>query len=124
MVRLSESGEDSPLPAAERRHQSFFSAEVHGLNTDAPVVVAQGEVDMATAPELSEAMTEALERNPSKLILDLTEVTFMESSGIKVVVHALNSLPTGCRMVLRRPQPAVRVVFEITDLAHLFAIED
>ena len=65
MVRLGESGEDSPLPAAERRHQSFFSAVVHGLNTDAPVVVAQGEVDMATAPELSEAMTEALERNPA-----------------------------------------------------------
>ncbi len=124
MVDLSESGEHAAVPASERPNQSSFSAEVHCFDADAPIVVARGEVDIATAAELSQAMTEAVERSPTRVILDLADVTFMDSSGIKVIVHAQKNLPAGCQVVLRQPQPAVRMVFEVTGLIDLFVIED
>jgi len=53
---------------------------------------------------------------------DPTRRALLAGGAAALVVAAL--VPAGSRMVLRRPQPAVRMVFEITDLAHLFVIED
>jgi anti-sigma B factor antagonist len=124
MVDLNNSGENALFPAAERLKPPSFSAELHSHNPDEPVVVAKGEVDMATAPTLWEVVTEALERSPSRLVLDLTDVSFMDSTGLKAVLHARRSLPPDRTVVLRRPQPAVRMVFEVTGLTDLFEIED
>lgn len=125
MARLSESGEDDgPVPSAtDRLREPWFSAEAHDVDTDAPVVKVHGEVDMATAPQLAKAVTEVLEMPPRTLVFDLTEVTFLDSSGIKVLLHARRPLPEEGSVVLRRPQPAVLQVLEITDLAGLFVVE-
>jgi ABC-type transporter Mla MlaB component len=85
MARPRESGEeDAPLSsAADRLREPWFSAEAHDLDTETPVVVVDGEVDIATAPELAEAVAEALEKLPRTLVFDLADVTFLDSSGIK-----------------------------------------
>lgn len=125
MVRPNESPDDSSPPsAAERLRTPWFSAEAQDLETDSPVVKAHGEVDMATAPELTEAVTEVLQGFPRRLVFDLTEVTFLDSSGIKVLLYARRGLPERCPVVLRRPQPAVLRVLEITGVGDLFLIED
>ena len=125
MAPVSESPDDpSPSSAAERLQTPWFSADVHDLNTDSPVVKACGEVDMVTAPQLAKAVTEVLEGSPRRLVFDLTDATFLDSSGIKVLLYALRGLLGSGSVVLRRPQRPVRKVLEITDIADLFVIED
>jgi anti-sigma B factor antagonist len=53
---------------------------------DTALVTARGEVDLHTAPLLSAALFEALHGAPRLVVLDLTGVTFMASSGLSVLV--------------------------------------
>lgn len=52
------------------------------------VLAVTGELDMLTAPRLEEATHQTLENSPQALILDLTNVTFLSSAGISVLVSA------------------------------------
>ena len=49
------------------------------------VVIAAGEIDLATSPQLRDALL-APEVNSSSVVLDLREVTFIDSSGLGVIV--------------------------------------
>ncbi len=77
------------------------------------VVALVGELDMATADGLAEALTAI----PGSLVIDLAGVTFMDSSGIAALVKTNNQLTdTGRRLVLTRPAPNVRKVLGIVGL--------
>ena len=52
------------------------------------VLSVEGDVDMLTAPQLSGAICEALEKSPTALVVDLTGVTFLASVGMSVLVAA------------------------------------
>jgi anti-sigma B factor antagonist len=53
------------------------------------VVHVAGEVDLANAPELDQQLASVMSETPSQLIVDLTDVTFMDSTGLGVLVRAL-----------------------------------
>ncbi len=80
------------------------------------MVTLRGEVDIASAPGLTEWLVEI---SASQLAVDLSEVTSMDSSGITVMVQAKNVL--GDAIVLTRPQPNVERIFAVTGLTHWFA---
>jgi anti-anti-sigma factor len=52
------------------------------------VVAAKGTVDVLTAPRLTEAVDAALAQDPAGLIVDLTEVDFLASAGMSVLIEA------------------------------------
>lgn len=52
------------------------------------VIEVAGEVDMTTAPQLAEEFSRALAEDPSEIELDCTDMTFLDSSGIKVLIQA------------------------------------
>lgn len=52
------------------------------------VVWARGEIDLATAPDLRQALAEAVDRPGPRLVVDLTAVTFMDSSGLNLLLGA------------------------------------
>jgi anti-sigma B factor antagonist len=54
----------------------------------AGVIVAEGEIDLAAAPRLREAMTDHLTAGRVHLLLDLTSVTFIDSTGLGLLVGA------------------------------------
>lgn len=54
------------------------------------VVSPQGEVDVATAPQLAQRLSE-LQKAGAATVLDLSGVSFMDSSGIAVLVRAINT---------------------------------
>jgi anti-sigma B factor antagonist len=56
--------------------------------TDAIVVTADGEIDMATAPELDNAVRQSLTERPGTLVIDLRRARFFSSAGIAVLVTA------------------------------------
>ena len=88
-----------------------------------PVVQLHGEIDLRTSPGLRERLLEVLERRPERVILDLTGVQYMDSSGVGTVVELKRRLErAGGRIVLVGLQPRVRSVFEITKLDKFFKI--
>ena len=85
MPEAPNPGKDTPT-AYPNAPASFRLEEIRGR----AVVVASGEIDMTTAPGLREALGAASQVS-AQVVLDLTSVTFLDSSGIAVVLGALNS---------------------------------
>jgi len=57
--------------------------------TDRYVITVSGEVDLATSPELDVAIIAAIDSGTSSVAIDLTDVSFMDSSGLGVIVRGL-----------------------------------
>lgn len=87
------------------------------------VVAAKGEIDMESSPRLLAEIRRALKQAPS-LLVDLAEVTYIDSSGIAVLVQGLRAAVRERRQfALRRPSPKVLAVLDLADLQGLFRIE-
>jgi len=84
-------------------------------------VVLKGELDMATAPELSQRLEEVAAAGLHTVRLDLSELEFMDSQGIKVLLQARETVQSqGGRLTVDSPQPLVARVLETTGLLKLF----
>jgi anti-sigma B factor antagonist len=57
--------------------------------SDRYLITVSGEVDLATSPQLDTAVIAAIDSGNSSVVIDLTDVTFMDSSGLGVIVRAL-----------------------------------
>src|SRR5215216_716631 len=94
------------MPTEEPRLD--FADDVDGA------LVLTGEIDSYTAPELSDRLA----GDPPVEVLDVGGVTFIDSSGLRVIVEAHQSrLAAGSRLVLRSPSAAVQRLLEISGLA-------
>jgi anti-anti-sigma factor len=88
---------------------------------DVPGVCLDGELDLATAPLLKEALVDlASER---EVHLDLALLTFLDSSGLHVIVELARSLDGNRSVVLVNPSTAVRRILEITGIDRHPAVE-
>jgi anti-sigma B factor antagonist len=88
------------------------------------VLKLDGELDVATAPALEEAMASAFGADPSSMVVDLTDLTFLDSTGIRVLVTAGRVAEgTGCAIVLMAPTAPVLRALRLTGVDRLLAIE-
>jgi anti-sigma B factor antagonist len=89
------------------------------------VVAAAGELDLATAPELKQALAEAIATGPRGVLVDLSDATFIDSTTLGVLMGAVKRLrPTGGELAIACDDPNIRKIFEITLLDRVFAIFD
>ena len=80
-----------------------------------PRIALRGELDIATAPRLQEAIDDALAAAPARLVLDLRELSFLDSSGLRLfIVLAGRAEREGFELALVRPAPPTLSVFRIT----------
>jgi anti-sigma B factor antagonist len=87
------------------------------------LVRVEGEVDVASCAALWERMAAEIERS-NGVILDLSETTFVDSSGLSVFVRAKRKLDTaGGSLVLRNPRPQVARVLALTGLDKVMTVE-
>jgi anti-sigma B factor antagonist len=89
---------------------------------DALVLSLAGELDLADAPALREALRRAVERSPKRLVVDLTEVTFVDSTVLGALVEARSALG-GEAFALASPGLEVRRALEVSGLDRHFTIE-
>jgi anti-sigma B factor antagonist len=88
----------------------------------APMVVAEGELDIATAPVLEGALDAAIRDTGGVLLVELAGVTFMDSSALNVLLRARALLGREDRTIaLVRPPDRVRNLLELAGVADLFA---
>jgi anti-sigma B factor antagonist len=90
---------------------------------DALVLSLAGELDLADAPALRDALRGAVERAPKRLVVDLTEVTFVDSTILGALVEARSALG-GDAFALAAPGPEVRRALEVSGLDRHFAVHE
>jgi anti-anti-sigma factor len=89
------------------------------------IVFVWGEVDCATAPRLASTLAEMTEQGRLNLVVDLSGVYFMDSTGLAVLAVAHKRLQhAGGGLVLAGPTPAVRRSLEITGLDKMMPLTD
>lgn len=87
------------------------------------VVRVSGEVDVYTAPALRRFLDEQITGGCRDLVVDLSEVTFLDSTGLGVLVGRLRQMRMqGGRLRLIGPAERVVKVFAITGLDRVFEI--
>jgi anti-sigma B factor antagonist len=101
-----------------------MSLEVQARQTDAGVTVLapSGRLDVAGAPSLKDAVTEAVKNDgPPKVVIDLEGVSFVDSTGLGSVIAALKLVRSSKGdLRLAAPNQQVRVVLELTTLDRVF----
>jgi anti-sigma B factor antagonist len=90
---------------------------------DALVLSLAGELDLADVPALRQTLRRAVERSPRRLVVDLTEVTFVDSTVLGALVEARSALG-GDAFALAAPGLEVRRALQVSGLDRLFAVFD
>lgn len=98
-----------------------MSLTVQSQRRDGVVIIAvTGELDMATAPHLQAHIADLLEQGHSRLIFDLAEVSFCDSTGLSVFVRAKNNCTdAGGEILLAAPQRGVLRILEVSGLVEV-----
>jgi anti-sigma B factor antagonist len=91
----------------------------------APGVAVRGEVDINTVAQLSEALDHAVRESSGALIVDLSDVVFLGSTGLTALVRARAQLGREDRaLVVVCPPGPVRRLFELVGIVDLFELFD
>ena len=96
-----------------------FEVDVTKEDAAVSVVRVRGEIDVVSAPQLGTAIDATLANAPSALVIDLSQVPFMDSSGIAVLIRATRHV----EVRLRDPSPATRRVIEASGLGEHFGMD-
>ncbi|HZN71552.1 MAG TPA: STAS domain-containing protein [Micromonosporaceae bacterium] len=85
------------------------------------VLVVRGELDLLTASDLAAVAEERIAAGDRSLVLDLSALTFCDSTGLATFVWIRNLLQDeGGRLALATPTPMVRRVLDVTGLCDVF----
>jgi anti-sigma B factor antagonist len=94
-----------------------------GSDDSAPIVAVTGEVDVYSAPKLKESLTGLLESGAHTVVVDLSGVAFLDSTGLGALVEARAATSeAGGALLLVCGQERILKLFTITGLDGVFAI--
>jgi len=87
------------------------------------VLVLQGEIDLHESPRVKEGILRLLEKNPPQVFVDLSRMTFIDSSGLAVLIEAMQRINVyGGKLALIGVHDAVENILHIARLDQVFRI--
>jgi anti-sigma B factor antagonist len=93
------------------------------VNDGVPVIAVIGEIDVATAPQLREALHGVITQGQATVILDLLSVTFLDSTALGVLVGGVKRCrELGGELHVVVADARIRKIFEITGLDKVFPL--
>jgi len=99
-----------------------LATRTEGLAT---VVVAQGEIDLSTIPQLTEKLDDLIAQDQVDLIIDMAGVDFIDSTGLGALVGARKkALSKDGSVHLACVQAKVLKIFKITQLTEIFPVHE
>ena len=100
------------------------SLNIETETVDGGVIVRpHGDIDLASSPELRASLHDAVSQAAPKTIIDLCDVSYMDSSGVATLVEALqNTRRNDCALILCGMNDRVRSIFQIARLDAIFTI--
>ena len=88
-------------------------------------VAMMGELDIAQAKQFQQVLDDLIGKGQTRLLIDLSPVSFIDSSGLGVLLHAVRRLRRRRgRLAVVCPDPMMRELFELVGHNLLFPIED
>lgn len=81
---------------------------------EATTISLGGEIDLTNVDLINDALDKVIASAPSRLVVDLASVEFMDSSGLAVLVGLARRVPD---VAVRNPSPIIRRMIEATGLA-------
>src|SRR5919201_2816082 len=100
-----------------------FSLSQEPLDAERHVVAVRGEIDLFIAPELKSALADAIESGRTRIVVDLTDTTFLDSTALGVLIGAVKRLRSrDGRLTIVNVDPNIAKTFEITGLDQIFTI--
>lgn len=90
-----------------------------------PVLKTSGEIDLYSSPQLRDALMKAITKADGAVQIDLSEVTYMDSSGVAVLVEGLKAAgKKRLEYTLVAPSQPVLKVLQLSRLDRVFTIEE
>jgi len=84
-----------------------------------------GRLDTTTAPQLEEVLKELFAQETKDLVLDMSQLDYISSAGLRVLLFAQKSLnAAGGKLTLKHVKPEIMEVFEITGFTDILSIEN
>lgn len=101
-----------------------FRIEDEAVDVATHVVAVHGEVDLFTVPEFKDRISRPIEAGKTRVIVDLSKVTFIDSSSLGVLIGAHKRLAAeaGSGLVVVVAERAIANTFKITGLDQVFEI--
>ena len=91
---------------------------------DACVVRLAGELDLYNAPQVRETLSEACDDSAERVVVDLSEVEFIDSTALGVLIEARTRLANRRAFLLAAPGLETRRALEISGLDRHFTVHD
>jgi anti-sigma B factor antagonist len=101
-------------------NEASFTIERSSDATGDPLLLLGGELDISSADSFRLVVEEIIGEGPEKLVFDLSQLRFMDSSGIAVMVYAANQIT---EIELRHASDIVRRVVEATGLSGVLRLD-
>ena len=87
------------------------------------VLPLKGEIDLHVSPSVTASLNAMIEKKPQRLVVDLSEVTYIDSAGLAALIEAMQKVEAyGGKFLLAGLQETVRSIFEISRLDQVFQI--
>jgi anti-sigma B factor antagonist len=100
-----------------------FAVTEHPIDSARHVLAVRGEIDLFTAPELKQVLAESIEAGRTRVVVDLTETTFLDSTALGVLIGAVKRLRSrDGAMAIVNIDENIAKTFEITGLDQIFTI--
>jgi anti-sigma B factor antagonist len=100
-----------------------FGVVDEAIDTNTHLVTPKGELDAVTAPQLGRRLLALADEGKTGVVVDLSKVTFIDSTAIGVLLNAIRRLGTRHgRLVLVCPTDRILRPFEVTGLVNRLAI--
>lgn len=85
----------------------------------------EGEIDLHRSPRVERSLASMIKKKPDHIVVDLSGVTFIDSSGMAVLIRAMQNMNEyGGKLSLSGMNDKVRPIFEIARLDQVFVIDD
>ena len=87
------------------------------------VLPLKGEIDLHVSPVVAESLTAMIDKKPERMVIDLSDVTYIDSAGLAALIQAMQKVEAyGGKFLLAGLQETVRSIFEISRLDQVFRI--
>lgn len=96
----------------------------HSRDNDKARIAASGELDIYSAPKLSDVIDAYVDAGATEVVLDLSGITFLDSTGLSAFLAAHQRLESqGGKLVLEGPGAQITRMFDLTGLTEHFVIK-
>ncbi|HEX3806475.1 MAG TPA: STAS domain-containing protein [Gaiellaceae bacterium] len=111
-------GDDSVAPLRE--------PPVRGMDNVGGAIVVRlaGELDLYNSDEVRAALTEAIGKTPERIVVDMSEVEFVDSTALGVLIEARSKLGGDGRFALAGPQIETRRTLQVSGLDRHLPVHD